>query len=382
MSSTNKTPALGLNLWEPDDAPLRADFNSDNLLIDTMGKTLQGQIGILTTGVQELRYQQYRTDLQNYYDGKSVPSRATLFFDGFLDTSMIVTAETTARISSGTMQNLEEQYTTFTHAFFDLYQPRMGLVDGVRYTQVAQSFLLPGPFRLFQYTVSARTAPSLARTWSTSIWTTNDSGIPSVKVAEIEAGRAMSADVNTEFRPRTVSLASPLLIPSGCFAMVFSCPDITTNSQTENIQIGSGAPKGFCGSVFHYNGTAWSQDTATARSLYLPLFGALTETPPQIVSKTVALSRPCRKAVVYLTENATALGTTKVYLLAGNAGTPAVSYPMERQTGQTITMSGGQVEEAFTVSVPDSFTQTAVRIVLESESGEAAVSSYGCILSE
>ena len=34
MSSTNKTENLALNLWVPDDPPLREDFNSDNAKID------------------------------------------------------------------------------------------------------------------------------------------------------------------------------------------------------------------------------------------------------------------------------------------------------------------------------------------------------------
>lgn len=36
MSSTNKTPNLGLNNWAGSDRPQRADFNSDNLLLDTL----------------------------------------------------------------------------------------------------------------------------------------------------------------------------------------------------------------------------------------------------------------------------------------------------------------------------------------------------------
>jgi hypothetical protein len=35
ISSTNKTSALGLNLWEPSDQLRRVDFNSDNEKIDT-----------------------------------------------------------------------------------------------------------------------------------------------------------------------------------------------------------------------------------------------------------------------------------------------------------------------------------------------------------
>lgn len=34
MASTNKTPRLGLNSWAATDAPMRADFNQDNTLID------------------------------------------------------------------------------------------------------------------------------------------------------------------------------------------------------------------------------------------------------------------------------------------------------------------------------------------------------------
>ena len=36
MSSTNKTPILGLNSWEGSDKPKRDDFNNDNELIDTI----------------------------------------------------------------------------------------------------------------------------------------------------------------------------------------------------------------------------------------------------------------------------------------------------------------------------------------------------------
>ena len=34
MASKNKTEKLGLNLWESTDRPQRADFNSDNLIVD------------------------------------------------------------------------------------------------------------------------------------------------------------------------------------------------------------------------------------------------------------------------------------------------------------------------------------------------------------
>ncbi len=36
MPSLNKTQRLKLNLWEPTDRPMRNDFNSDNILIDTV----------------------------------------------------------------------------------------------------------------------------------------------------------------------------------------------------------------------------------------------------------------------------------------------------------------------------------------------------------
>lgn len=36
MSSNNKTPKLGLNLWDGADKPKRADFNNDNEVIDTI----------------------------------------------------------------------------------------------------------------------------------------------------------------------------------------------------------------------------------------------------------------------------------------------------------------------------------------------------------
>lgn len=36
MSSSNKTPNLGLNNWAGSDHPQRADFNSDNQLLDTL----------------------------------------------------------------------------------------------------------------------------------------------------------------------------------------------------------------------------------------------------------------------------------------------------------------------------------------------------------
>ena len=35
MPSTNKTNHLGLNQWKESDRPVRNDFNSDNLLVDT-----------------------------------------------------------------------------------------------------------------------------------------------------------------------------------------------------------------------------------------------------------------------------------------------------------------------------------------------------------
>lgn len=35
MPSTNKTNHLGLNQWQESDRPVRNDFNSDNLLVDT-----------------------------------------------------------------------------------------------------------------------------------------------------------------------------------------------------------------------------------------------------------------------------------------------------------------------------------------------------------
>ena len=36
MASTNKTPKLGLNQWEPGDEVLRTDFNADNLAIEAL----------------------------------------------------------------------------------------------------------------------------------------------------------------------------------------------------------------------------------------------------------------------------------------------------------------------------------------------------------
>ncbi|MBR5774367.1 MAG: hypothetical protein IKY44_05895 [Clostridia bacterium] len=54
MSSTNKTPNLGLNSWEGPDKPKRADFNYDNEVIDTiLGSHLADDVRHITDEERE-----------------------------------------------------------------------------------------------------------------------------------------------------------------------------------------------------------------------------------------------------------------------------------------------------------------------------------------
>ena len=50
MASTNKTPKLGLNQWEPGDSVLREDFNGDNAKLEAGIESLVTQ-GSCVTGV-------------------------------------------------------------------------------------------------------------------------------------------------------------------------------------------------------------------------------------------------------------------------------------------------------------------------------------------
>jgi len=56
MSSTNKTPYLGLNDWLGSDVPQRADFNSDNALVDSaLGQHLEDS-DIHTTAADKTKW--------------------------------------------------------------------------------------------------------------------------------------------------------------------------------------------------------------------------------------------------------------------------------------------------------------------------------------
>lgn len=79
MPSTNKTTHLGLNQWKETDRPMRNDFNSDNLLLDTaVGEHIENSDIHVTA--QEKAY--IKDWLVNYsYTGTGESSRAFVLSD-------------------------------------------------------------------------------------------------------------------------------------------------------------------------------------------------------------------------------------------------------------------------------------------------------------
>lgn len=71
MASTKKTEKLGLNSWESSDRPQRNDFNSDNLIIDTVLGTHVESSDLHLTSTEKARVSRPLVPVAYAGDGKS-----------------------------------------------------------------------------------------------------------------------------------------------------------------------------------------------------------------------------------------------------------------------------------------------------------------------
>ena len=388
MSSTAKTPNIGLNQWEASDAPLRVDFNQDNLLIDAAVGEGQKQMDSMSAGLEDVNHNVYQLYMQHYYNSKDVPSRATMFFDGFTNVSMRDESTTADRIQVGGgkygLCNWDAGY------YINLLSGKDNLVlvgksGSLQVDSVAQSYHAPGPFRLLSVSIIKENQLSAVHQLELSVYAANSQGVPLSKQQTLQNFQ-MNNSENGQKSELFCVLNQPVILASADFSLCLSAPTMAASgSSTQYV-----AP--YCtynsnpaamGNIYTYpSGSQWTECSGSYQNakLAMILHGSVVNDPPKWVAREVVMSRPCSQAVVFLTQDAASVGRIYPKLALYETGETLEPIEMNRDPAKDILLPDGKVETCFTVIQPTAKSRAQLTIQFDGIHESDKVYEYGCVL--
>jgi len=382
MSSTAKTPILGLNQWEASDAPQRVDFNADNLRIDTaMGDSRLRMDGI-AADLEEVNHDLYRLYLQQYYEYKDVPHRATLFFDAFRDVTMMDAASNVYldQVNYCLCGWDKRFYGQGMLYYYDTCQ--LGLSDAGRDVGMAQSYPSAGPIRLHKLSVPYRPSYITGSSHSVnlSLYAANAQGLPQT-LRQVLTTVTQGVTGGGENKTVDYSPASPLLIGDTHFAFAV---ENSTLSGTQYLRFGVNTQQGLQGPVFSQKyGASWAQQAVVYDfRMIMSVTAAQISNPPKWVTREVTLSRPCSTVTVFITQDAASVARNTVKVALYNAGETAVYMNMARDSSKDIPLSGGKTETCYTYTQPMQKTRARLTLQLDGTNPNDRIYEYGCVLSD
>ncbi len=371
MGSTNKTTGLGLNQWEPEDAPIRTDFNRDNELLDNGYLALSSRLDGLRNDIKGAQYHQYRMDLVARRDGKNVPSVSTLFSDSLTNTNELNWPLCTTYYDSTNrcLCNYDRTYMTATYTNASTY---VGYKDGVTRNSLSQSFLLNEPFRLYrlsEYVINETNTGSFTKT----LYSTNTNGMPLSQILHVETVTNMSTSV-VPTGWRTVSLAEPFVLPSTRFAVVNTWGGATNHAASWGVTNN----QGYLTSVYAKISNSWGE--ITTKPLAFHLIGSSINNPPVAVTKEKTLLHPCRHATVFFTVNAAGQNRVTPSIALYNPGDTPVFTEMTPQPEQNIALDATRFEYCYSHSQTTPCTRVALKFQMDGLNISAYLYEYGCFL--
>lgn len=383
MSSTNKTANIALNQWEATDAPLRADFNADNQRIDAAFAEDRQTLGQLAGALEDASHNIYSLYMRQYYDGKDVPHRATLFFDGFANVSMTDEAASIA-YTDPVQRCLCNWDKRFVRASQDLYpegsETVLGRYGSFHNTAIAQSFSADGPFRLLQVRHARRSSVAGERVMNLAAYTTDAAGLPTGKTQNLAAITVSTLQNGFGFQSYTHTFAQPVPLPSGLFAIGFDTEALGV-SQSEYVLFPTQPPISGTRGVYVNTGS-WRPAISGGYPLAMDLYGCQLSMPPRYVSRDVVLNRACRQATVYMTQNTASAGHVVPKIALYNAGETPEYLPMTRDSARDVSLTGGQLETCHMLTLPQGKTRAKLMIQFDGLDLNTRVYEYGCILSD
>jgi len=383
MSSTAKTPNIGLNQWEATDAPLRVDFNEDNRLVDAAIRDDRQRMNDMTGNLEEVNHSLYRLYLQQYYEYKDVPRRATLFFDAFRDTSMM-DISSTAYIDIGNqcICNWDKDSVTGNASTYNA-NVQLGGWGSDRISGISNAYSFAGPFRIvrmnFSYIPSYFTT---SRNIDLAVYNTNANGLPT---SNRQVLRTVTQSVTGGGSVTQIAYepAQPFVTATGNFAIAWESDTLGTGGGTEYWQLG----QSFSGALrtLHRRPAGGAYQSFTLPGGYrmaVELYGSCLQDPPRWVTREVVLSRPCAQATVYTTQNTASVGRLVPRVALYNAGNTPVYANMTRDASKDLVLSGGRTETCYTFTQADRRTHVRLSFQFSGQNIDDKIYEYGCVMSE
>ncbi|MDR3207635.1 MAG: hypothetical protein LBT60_04820 [Oscillospiraceae bacterium] len=396
MASVNKTPALGLNQWEAQDAPLRVDFNADNQRVDAAYTGHATRLANLTAALEDTNYNVYQLYLQRYYESKPVPCRATMFFDGFDNTGMMDYAATTVQtvqIYAPSGDRIEyvlggwdkrvasEPSLSAAHEAptDDSYLGYGGSAANMRHSAVAQPFVLSEPFRLTRLNYTWKQYIQQNAQMEICAYAADGDNRPATLLQVLKTVPLVITQNITSERTVVHDLPDPVLLPAGRFALVFSCPEMAASQQGGRAEFYRQQRLGQSADAW-INAGGWRLMAAQSYMLACNLFGGYVSDPPKYVSKEIALNRPCGTATVYLTQDLDSVGQIVPSVALYDSGETPVYTPMTRDPARDQTVSAARLETCWTLTLPAAKTRARVKLQFNGQTPDSRVYEYGCVL--
>ena len=382
MSSTAKTPHLGLNQWEATDAPQRVDFNTDNQRIDAAIDGGRQQMDDMALNLEEVNHDIYRLYLQQYYDNKDVPHRATMFFDAFRDASMM-DASTTAyhNLSAFCLCNWDKRFYSVGSLTFDSSCWLSGSLNE-HYVGVAQSYPAAGPVRLSSLSLTYKPSyiSGSSHSINLSLYAADAQGVPQT-LRQVLTTFTRDITGGGENFAVNYNPASPLLINDANFAFAL---ENSTLGGSQYLQIGTRTQLGPQGPVYGKKyGGAWAQQSVTSNNrMGVTVVASQLNSPPKWVTKEIVLSRPCSKATVFVTQDAASAARNAVRIALYNAGETPVYMNMTHNSTRDLPLSDGKCEACYTYEQTAHKTRARLTLQMDGTNAGDRIYEYGCVLSD
>ncbi len=360
-----KTPFLSLNQWDPSDPPLRRDFNADNLAVDTALSQQAGLLGGVRRDTDDAVHGLYVLSLRQAFESKPVTQRTTLFYDGFLDKTMADAALTTAQLVPGERK---------------LYGRDLRFVGGLNYDQSvqvkasqsqAQSYRCAAAARLFSVSFELQSSVSASRSLSVAVYGLDAQNRPAGAALATGLLSLTTSQNGFTYRPASVTLPAPLDVPSGSFAVVFSCPGWDSG---DYVTLRAGSGLGVHAGNWEPSGANWQ---SRAYPIYLDVAAVLTGAPAQYVTREILLPRQCARATVFLTQNTGSVGYV-VPRIALYDGAPAY-VPLTRDPSLDVRVDAALTETTWEITVPKA-AKARLLLYFDPRQGDAYATQYGCFV--